>query len=314
MHAIKKRLPWLIRTTLEIGQRFRLNISPEHFYSETPNLRHLRRTDYWRRPWPMKGVRGTALEPQLDWLRRTMGPWAERLRDGSVHAEACRRNGEEGFGHVESDLLYGFLRTHRPPKIVQVGCGVSTQVALIAAAEQREADGHYAPEVVCIDPHPSPGLRRLAEARRIRLLAEPAEAVPLAELTGLPAGSLLFVDSTHSTKIGGEVPRLILEVLGDLQPGVFVHFHDIHFPYDYGNWTLTHRELFFNRESTLLLAFLSFNDRFEIVAALSMLLERLDDLKAVFPRFDPCRMDRGLRLGPGDFPNSIYLRTLEPTR
>lgn len=313
MHAIKKRLPWLIRHTLELGQRFGLNISPAHFYSETPDLRTLRTTDYWRRPWPMKGVRGTELEPQLDWLRRTVEPWIDRTRDGSIYREACKRNGEEGFGELEGDLLYDFIRTHRPPKIIQIGCGVSTQIMLVAAEDQRHADGTYKPELVCIDPYPSPGMRDLAAKGSIRLLASPAETVPLHELTSLPPGGLFFVDSTHSTKVGGEVPRIILEVFPDLPPNVRIHFHDIHFPFDYGTWTMHHKEIFFNRESSLLLAFLTFNDRFEILASLSMLCHaRCPDVQKLFPRFQPAPITQGLRTGPGDFPTSMYLRTLDP--
>ena len=44
---------------------------------------------------------------------------------------------------------------------------------------------------------------------------------------------MLFVDATHTVKPGSEVNRIILDVLPRLDAGVFVHFHDIYFPYDY---------------------------------------------------------------------------------
>ena len=40
--AITSRLPRFLRWTLECGQRFGVNITPNHFYSEIPNFRHLR--------------------------------------------------------------------------------------------------------------------------------------------------------------------------------------------------------------------------------------------------------------------------------
>jgi len=55
-----------------------------------------------------------------------------------------------GFGPTEADFLYCFIATKRPRKIVQVGCGVSTAVILLAAQEAG-----YKPEVVCIEPYPS---------------------------------------------------------------------------------------------------------------------------------------------------------------
>ena len=43
---------------------------------------------------------------------------------------------------------------------------------------------------------------------------------------------LLFIDWTHAVKPGSEVNDLIHEVLPRLRPGVWVHVHDIYFPYD----------------------------------------------------------------------------------
>ena len=43
---------------------------------------------------------------------------------------------------------------------------------------------------------------------------------------------LYFIDPTHVVRIDGEVPYLVLEVLPALPPGVLVHVHDVHFPYN----------------------------------------------------------------------------------
>src|SRR5215211_7782825 len=60
-----------------------------------------------------------------------------------------------------------------------------------------------------------------------------AQKVPLMQLAALEPGDLLFVDSTHTVRPNSEVNLIVLEVLPRLPPGVFVHFHDIYFPYDY---------------------------------------------------------------------------------
>ena len=49
----------------------------------------------------------------------------------------------------------------------------------------------------------------------------------------LGPGDVLFIDSSHTVKIGGDVNYLFLEVLPRLKPGVIVHVHDIFFPFDY---------------------------------------------------------------------------------
>jgi hypothetical protein len=45
-------------------------------------------------------------------------------------------------------------------------------------------------------------------------------------LKELQANDILFIDSGHTVRIGGDVNFLILEVLPLLNPGVIVHFQD----------------------------------------------------------------------------------------
>ncbi len=46
-------------------------------------------------------------------------------------------------------------------------------------------------------------------------------------------GDILFVDTTHTVKLGSDVNFIILDVLPRLAPGVIVHFHDIFLPFEY---------------------------------------------------------------------------------
>jgi hypothetical protein len=45
----------------------------------------------------------------------------------------------------------------------------------------------------------------------------------------LDPGDVLFIDSFHGVKIGGDVNYLFLEVVLRLKPGVIVHIHDVFF-------------------------------------------------------------------------------------
>ena len=88
-------------------------------------------------------------------------------------------------------------------------------------------------------------------------------------------------------KPGSEVNRIILDVLPRLKSGVFVHFHDIYFPYDYSP-TLLSFDLFFWVESTLLHAFLIGNGHCRIVLSTSMLHYAAPErIAALFPRYAP---------------------------
>jgi len=130
----------------------------------------------------------------------------------------------------------------------------------------------------------------------------------------LQQGDLLFIDSSHTVKPGGDVNYLILEVLPRLRKGVIVHFHDIYLPFDYQRDVL---QTFFHwAETSLLRAFLIFNDKARIIFCLSHLhYERRDALREVFLEYSPQGDVNGLRLEeykpfklvPEHYPSSIYI-------
>lgn len=293
----------LLHGMLSVGQKVRVNVTPNHFYSDIPDLGHLGQESYWRRPWSMTGIAGTDVDEQLARVGDWCSPYVSIPGLAGAYKEACECNGEVGYGPTEASVLYCFIRATKPRKIVQVGCGVSTALILLAA----EAEPGYTPEVVCVEPYPTPMLTREHGAGRIRLLPQMAQTVDLKELTSLGAGDLLFVDSTHTVKPGSEVLRLIFDVLPRLQEGVFVHFHDISMPYDYAPSTLN--AVFFWRETAILMAFLTNNPSYEIAASLSMLHHsRQEELRAILPSYRPRPMRDGLQTGEGHFPSAVYLR------
>lgn len=295
-----------LRRVFEAGQHLGIDILPRHFYSEIPDLRGLKRCERWKEPRSMVGISGLDPTDQARFVAACCPAGVvERLARGDVYPSACERNGVAGFGPAEAEFLYGFLRTRRPGRVVQVGCGVSTAVMLTAAAE---AD--HALELVCIDPYPTEFLREADRRGQIELVPERAQDVPLELLTDLGEGGMLFVDSTHVVGPGSEVNRLIFEALPRLKAGDWVHFHDISFPYDYQRGLLD-GDLFFCNESALLHAFLIGNARYTVRACLSMLhYNDPDTLRRHLPIYQPAANDHGLNASPGHFPASTYLQVI----
>lgn len=296
-----------LRKAFEIGQRVGVDVLPRHFYSQVPPIRQLRVSDAWREPHTMVAVLGRELEAQLAFLRLTAPPETVAAA-ADVHGDACQLNGAEGYGPIEAVVLYAFIRTRRPCRIVQVGAGVSTAIVLRAAAEAG-----YTPAVTCIDPFPTQYVREQAQSGHVTLVHEPAQEVPLELLTDLDEGSLLFVDSTHTVRPGSEVNRIVLEVLPRLREGVFVHFHDITFPFDHSPGILDN-DLFFWTESTLVHAFLTGNPRVKILISLSMLHHAAAPaLREMIPGYRPETHVNGIATrsaSGGHFPSALYLQTL----
>jgi Methyltransferase domain len=310
MRAANSFFKLILRRLFEVGQRVGINILPKHFYSQIPDIQSLRGSQYWRQSSSMFGVGGIDLQRQVSFLQDLCPPTVvAEWQTLDVHAAASRENGQGGgYGVVEANILHAFICRQRPKRIVQIGCGVSTSIILRAASMMK-----YRPELVCIEPFPSPFLLESEAAGLIVLIQEPAQTVSRDVLTSLASGDLLFVDSTHTVKPGSEVNRIILEVLPRLVAGVFVHFHDIYFPYDYQRELLSH-ELFFCSESTLLHAFLIGNSRYEIALSLSMLHHaRPESITAAVPFYDPQGNLDGLSTTVGQhFPSAIYLAVQPP--
>src|SRR5437764_8412612 len=107
--ALKNAVKSLLATAFAAGQRLGVDVLPRHFYSEIPDLRKLRRTTHWRKPYSMIGVAGADPDEQLAFARSVVtDDLRARIAKGDVHHTACARNGEPGYGPVEADFLFAF--------------------------------------------------------------------------------------------------------------------------------------------------------------------------------------------------------------
>jgi len=296
---MKSLMKSAIRRLFTFGQRCGIDILPRHYYSEIPDIGKLQRTSWWRKPYSMTGIEGADCEDQLRFAKATV---TIDMADSAVYSLACEENGAQGFGIIEAEFLFNYIMVHRPKSVIQVGAGVSTSIILQAAQAAS-----YAPHVICVDPYPTPLLKKLQALNKIELLTLPVQEVSPTLVSRLGTGDLFFVDSTHTLGPSGEVSRLVLEWLPQLSPGVRAHFHDVSFPYDY-NPDILQKALFFPHETTLLYAFLCLNRSFRILCSLSMLHHHhRSDLGKIFPHYNPMPMEDGVMTEEGHFPSSIYI-------
>ena len=305
MRQLKTYGKKLFHNLFLVGQRFGVNITPLHYYSSIPDLRRLAARTDWKKPYSMEGITMRPVTDQLLLLERMMSrrSWPENY---DFYAKATEQNGTPGYGEIESELLAAFISSQDVAKVLQIGCGLSTAVMLDSAAKQNKPL-----EITCIEPFPNSYLLRLAEQEQIRLIPKIAQLVTIETYTQLTAGDLLFVDSTHTVAPGSEVNRIILEVLPRLQIGVWVHFHDIYFPYDYTRNFLS-SDFLFPHETALLYAFLLQNSSFAVELSMSVLhYSAPEQVKLLIPKYIPQNNDEGLEIPGGvHFPSSIYLKKI----
>ena len=253
------------------------HVTPVHFYQPIPDTRSLPDA-LWNTPSELVGIDMND-SFQLDLLRKHFPKFRDEYEPSSTTptGEPTHFYAEKGpFRGVDAIVAHCMVRYYQPRLIIEIGAGVSSLVLGKAAMKNNNRG------VVCIEPFPQeflkrgfPGLHSLIEKR--------VQDVDLDFFSQLGSGDILFIDSSHTVKIGGDVNYLFLEVLPRLNPGVIVHVHDIFFPFDYRrDWVMD--EFRFWTEQYLLQAFLSFNSQFEVLMANRYLSYNYrKDLKAAFP-------------------------------
>jgi hypothetical protein len=164
----------------------------------------------------------------------------------------------------DADILYSLVRKLQPRTVIEIGSGYSTLV-VEHALRKNEGDGKSCKHI-CIEPYEMGWL----ESTGVEVLRSPVENIAADVFESLAPDDLLFIDSSHVVRAGGDVNYLILELLPTLAPGVIVHFHDIFSPNDYPRQWTDEKALIW-AEQYLLEAFLSGNHDWEIVLAANFL-------------------------------------------
>ena len=119
----------------------------------------------------------------------------------------------------------------------------------------------------------------------------------------LRENDILFIDSGHCVRIGGDVNYLVLDVLPRLAPGVIVHFHDIAMPYEYSKTYAVNeclRKLW--TEMYLVQSFLCFNTEYEVLLAMKYLMsDHNERFRDMFCHYHPEKHP--------DFSGSFWIRS-----
>jgi len=258
-------------------ERHGFHVTPAHFYQPIPDTRSLPET-LWTQPSELVGIDMNEAM-QLDLLRRHFPKFRDEY--GQFAAEPSGEEnrfhlGNQLFDDVDALIAYCMVRHFQPRLIIEVGSGFSSLVLGDAVAKNTSSS------LICIEPFPReflrkgfPGLQSLREQK--------VQDIELDFFAQLESSDILFIDSSHTVKIGGDVNYLFLEVLPRLKPGVIVHVHDIFLPFEYRrDWVLD--EFRFWTEQYLLQAFLTFNSEFEVLMANNYLNQyHEEELKVAFP-------------------------------
>lgn len=256
--AVARHLLFLLQTHPALADKWGYHIRPIHYYEPLPDFRAISEARVRARREPPEI--DFDLPAQVALLERLGRAYRSEIRALADDPSPSAFNFEnEYFSGIDAAVYYALIRDLAPARVVEVGSGYSTRIAHLAL--ERNRAGGRGGELTCIEPYPQPRLTDAAIA--MRLIQRPVEDIELAEFRSLKAGDILFIDSSHAVKFGGDVCREVLDILPRLNAGVWIHVHDIFFPHDYPAEWLIDRRLAFT-EQYLIEAFLSGHSRFSV--------------------------------------------------
>ncbi len=236
----------------EIG----LHIIPNHFYFPVPDTRFL---EYKTKIFDISSINFNE-EKQIDFLKNNVKTDFAELNKKILNKENFFHFDNGLFDNIDAAVAYSFIKKTKPKTIIEIGSGYSTAVMSLSDFSNFQ--------IYCIDPYPHKKLSSLKTP--IEIIEEKVENVNPDFFNKLNKNDILFIDSSHVVKTGGDVIYLMLDILPKLKKGVYIHFHDIFIPLDYPVKWIKEEKLFWT-EQYMLHSFLSFNGKFEIIFAASFM-------------------------------------------
>jgi len=260
-----KKLPYLRELFLERDQlrtQFRQEFPPGHYSSPYPCIEEIKRKEidiFDRIPRTIPAI-DLNHEQQLALFQNFKELYREQPFD--VHKKPGVRYFFENtsYGSHDAIVLYCFIRQTAPKRIIEIGSGYSSCVIL----DVNELFFGNGISCTFVDPNPDRLLSLITDRDKanVRIIQSDVQDVGLNPFLELDAGDILLIDSSHVAKINSDVNYLFFEVLPRIRSGVYVHIHDIGYPFEYWKeWIYAGRTW---NEAYVLRAFLQYNNAFKI--------------------------------------------------
>ena len=195
------------------------------------------------------------------------------------------------FNSADAEIYYQLIRYHKPQKIIEVGSGHSTLIALEAIKKNNSQKKKV--ELICVEPYENKWLEKL----NIKIIRKNVENLNNSFFKKLKKNDILFIDSSHMIKPYGDILKIYQEIIPTLKKGVLIHIHDIFTPNNYPlNW-LIEQNKFWN-EQYLVETMLMNEKKYEILLMLNYL--KNNHYKYL--------KNRCIHLKNNEEPSSLYIR------
>src|SRR4051794_31340498 len=201
-------------------------MSPGHFYSPIPSLDEVRAREAELFGPPPPSLPGIDLrEHEQIALIKQLARFYDELPFRRTQSPETRYWFENwAYSYADAIFLYSMLRHLKPRHVIEVGSGFSS-AAMLDTADRWLPETSF----TFIDPDTSTldALLRPPDRKRVTVMRARLQDIPLETFDTLAANDVLFIDSTHVSKTGSDVNRIVFEIPPRLAAGVYIHFHDV---------------------------------------------------------------------------------------
>lgn len=253
---------WIKKSLFDSFERHGFHIQQNGFYTPIPTVAEIAPTEIWSKPIYAAERLFKSVKTKSEW--KTLLKYSKELTDIPESSDSGYFWLNQFFTSVDAIAYYGYIRDKHPRQVVEIGSGFSTHLA--AKALRKNGSG----KLIVIEPYPTIKLRETAQDIA-SINEKKVQEIDLTIIEKLRPNDVLFIDSSHTCKIGSDVNFILFEILPRLSKGVYIHFHDIFLPYEYSKEWVVNRNWFWN-EQYVLLAYLMGNKNLKPIFSTHQLL------------------------------------------
>jgi len=244
-------------------QKYKQFVPPGHYYSPIQSIDDIKSEEeriFHHIPENIPGINLDG-QSQLE-LLATLAGYLDEMPFPEEKTEGLRYYfNNDLYSYCDAIVLYCMIRHLKPKKIIEVGSGFSSCVIM----DTNELFFDNSISCTFIEPYPDRLYSLIDKGKNdnLTIIEKRLQDTQLDLFLELHGNDILFVDSTHVSKIDSDVNHLFFNIYPSLNRSVYIHIHDIFYPFEYPKeWIYEGRAW---NEAYMLSAFLMYNNSFEIV-------------------------------------------------
>jgi len=236
-------------------------------------------------PIPSKAdVRYSKLYDDYKGIKLNLDKQVLLLKEISIHyknhpfASSNERKGyfyfdNSWFSYSDALSLYCMIMHYRPKNIIELGSGFST-ACILDISKSEELD-------IQLDSYDKDSMRlknlvpEYNSIDNFNYHSTDIREIELQDFSTLSKGDMLLIDSSHVSKYGSELHRILFDIIPDLNEGVIIMFHDVFRNFEYPKPWLDDG-IYWN-EQYILRAFLQYNSAFNILLFTDLLEHEFEE-------------------------------------